>query len=531
MATSTRPRSGALRRIDRASERSRANLADASGRGTRVRRGERVAVPRAIGESAVDGADEDEADVDDAYYTWRVGGQNDLKITHLRDVYKGDEPLRARPSPFCTKSSCPLSGPRTSIGFNSNFVSNSDRILLNSIAFGSSADPTQTCSLWTETFDPAGCDYVPEWVVRAGPRSEVYFDPAEVHAAIVTCGGLCPGINDVIRSLVNTLEVGYGVKKISGIRYGFKGFFSGVEFMKLNKKVVRNIHTLGGSVLGSGRGGGDVQKIVESIISNGINMVFVIGGNGTHAGANAISDECAKRGVKVSVVGVPKTIDNDILLLDKTFGFDTAVEEAQKAILAAAIEAQSAYRGVGVVKLMGRQSGFIAMFATLANGQVDCCLIPEISWNAHGPNGVINYVKNLLDTQGHAVVVLAEGAGQEYVTTAGTDAGGNPKLGDIGQWFCKQLKSELKCDIKYIDPTYMVRGCSANAHDSIMCTVLGQNAVHGAFAGFTGISVGTVSAHTAFLPIPRMIEHERLVDPDGRMWHRTLASTGQPDFF
>ena len=257
--------------------------------------------------------------------------------------------------------------------------------------------------------------------------------------------------------------------------------------------------------MGSGRGGGDVTRIVESIVNNGINMVFVIGGNGTHAGANAISEECAKRGVKVSVVGVPKTIDNDILLLDKTFGFDTAVEEAQKAIQAAAIEAQSAYRGVGVVKLMGRQSGFIAMFATLANGEVDCCLIPEIDWAAHGPNGVIEYVRNRLDTQGHAVVVLAEGAGQEFVTSTGADAGGNPKLGDIGRWFCKQLKAEIKCDVKYIDPTYMVRGCVANAHDSIMCTVLGQNAVHGAFAGFTGISVGAVSAHTAFLPIPRMI--------------------------
>ena len=319
-----------------------------------------------------------------------------MKITHLRDVYRGDAPPRARPSPFCTKSSCPLNvGPRTSLTFNSNFVSNSDRILLNSVAYGSAADPTQTCSLSSDVYDPSGCDYVPEWVVRAGPRAEVYFDPEEVHAAVVTCGGLCPGINDVIRSLVNTLEVGYGVKKISGIRYGFKGFFSGDEFMPLNRKVVRNIHNIGGSALGSGRGGGDVEKIVESIVNNGINMVFVIGGNGTHAGANAISNECAKRGVKVSVVGVPKTIDNDILLLDKTFGFDTAVEEAQKAIQAAAIEAQSAYRGVGVVKLMGRQSGFIAMFATLANGQVDCCLIPEISWAAHGPNGVVEYVRNM----------------------------------------------------------------------------------------------------------------------------------------
>lgn len=476
--------------------------------------------------------DEDDEEVDDAFYTWRVGGANDLKITHLRDVYKGNAPLEPSPSPFCTKSACPLNvGPRTSLTFNSNFVSNSDRILLNSVAFGSATDPSQTCSLAADAYNPQGCDYIPEWVVRAGPRAEVYFKSEEVNAAIVTCGGLCPGINDVIRSIVNTLEVGYGVKKISGVRYGFKGFFSGDPFMQLNRKNVRNIHNTGGSVLGSGRGGGDVQKIVESIIDNGINMVFVIGGNGTHAGANAISDECAKRGVKVSVVGVPKTIDNDILLLDKTFGFDTAVEEAQKAIQAAAIEAQSAHRGVGVVKLMGRQSGFIAMFATLANGFVDCCLIPEIDWAAHGPNGVIEYVRNTLDAQGHAVVVLAEGAGQEYVTTSGTDAGGNPKLGDIGQWFCKQLKAELKCDVKYIDPTYMVRGCVANAHDSIMCTVLGQNAVHGAFAGFTGISIGSVSAHTAFLPIPRMIERERLVDPDGRMWHRTLASTGQPDFF
>ena len=480
---------------------------------------------------ANEGDDEEEEEDEEEDYTWEVGGANDLRITHLRDVYRGDEPLTPLPSPFCTQSSCPLSGPRTSLKYNSNFVSNRDRVLLNSVAFGSAAYPTQTCSAPEDVYNPGGCAYVPEWVMRAGPRADVYFKSEEVHAAVVTCGGLCPGINDVIRSLVNTLEVGYGVKKISGIRYGFKGFFSGDPFLELNKQTVRNIHTIGGSVLGSGRGGGDVTRIVESIVNNGINMVFVIGGNGTHAGANAISDECAKRGVKVSVVGVPKTIDNDILLLDKTFGFDTAVEEAQKAIQAAAIEAQSAYRGVGVVKLMGRQSGFIAMFATLANGQVDCCLIPEIDWAAHGPNGVIEYVRNRLDTQGHAVVVLAEGAGQEFVTSTGADAGGNPKLGDIGRWFCKQLKAEIKCDVKYIDPTYMVRGCVANAHDSIMCTVLGQNAVHGAFAGFTGISVGAVSAHTAFLPIPRMIERERLVDPNSRMWHRTLAGTGQPDFF
>lgn len=376
------------------------------------------------------------------------------------------------------------------------------------------------------------CEFEPEFCIRAGPRSEIFFKPKEVHAAIVNCGGLCPGINDVIRSVVNTLEVGYDVKKISGIRYGFGGFWKdGVETMKLNRKAVRNIQTKGGSIVGCGRGGGDVPKIVDAIEKQGMNMIFVIGGNGSHAGANAISKECAKRGLKVSVVGIPKTIDNDILHIDKTFGFDTAVEEAQKAIKAAATEAKSALNGIGVVKLMGRQSGFIAMNASLANGDVDVCLIPEVDFAMEGPNGVVNHVKNLIASQGHALIVLAEGAGQEYVTGAGgTDAGGNPILGDIGPWFCKRLKAEMSCDVKYIDPTYMVRGCAANAHDSIYCAVLGQNAVHGAFAGFTGISIGVVNTHAVFLPIERLIEKERLVDPDGRNWHRLLTATGQPDF-
>ena len=208
------------------------------------------------------------------------------------------------------------------------------------------------------------CSFTPEFCYRAGPRAKIYFEPAEVHAAIVNCGGLCPGINDVVRSVVNTLEVGYGVKKISGIRFGWGGFWKdGVENMPLTRRNTSGVQDRGGSIIGCGRGGGDVPKIVDSIERQGINMVFVIGGNGSHAGANAISAECAERGLKVSVVGIPKTIDNDILHIDKTFGFDTAVEEAQKAIKAAAVEAKSALNGVGVVKLMGRQSGFIAMHA------------------------------------------------------------------------------------------------------------------------------------------------------------------------
>ena len=218
------------------------------------------------------------------------------------------------------------------------------------------------------------------------------------------------------------------------------------------------------------------------------------------------------------------------LQIDKTFGFDTAVEEAQRALRAASIEAKSAYRGVGVVKLMGRQSGFIAMYASIASGEVDVSLIPEVPFAMDGPNGVVEHIDYLLKAQGHAIVCLAEGAGQEFVMQDGLDPSGNPILGDIGPWFCKKVKKALGADVKYIDPTYMVRGCTANAHDKVYCNILGQNAAHAAMAGFTGCSVGLVNTHYVYLPIPMLIEKPRYVDPNSRMYQRLLASTGQPDF-
>ncbi|CAH2049452.1 unnamed protein product [Thlaspi arvense] len=366
-------------------------------------------------------------------------------------------------------------------------------------------------------------------VHRAGPREEIYFRPEEVKAAIVTCGGLCPGLNDVIRHIVITLEI-YGVKKIVGIPFGYRGFSDKeLKEMPLSRKVVQNIHLSGGSLLGVSRGGPSVSDIVDRMEERGVNMLFVLGGNGTHAGANAIhnevsikltlfslivlsppssslSDRCCKRRLRVAVVGVPKTIDNDILLMDKTFGFDTAVEEAQRAINSAYIEAHSAYHGIGVVKLMGRSSGFIAMHASLASGQVDICLIPEVPFNLHGPHGVLRHLKYLLETKGSAVVCVAEGAGQEFLPkTNAKDASGNIVFGDIGvhlqqevtrllaerkinwinvRWELVQTKKYFReigipADVKYIDPTYMIRAVRANASDGILCTVLGQNA--GAF--------------------------------------------------
>ncbi|KAM3195682.1 hypothetical protein ACQJBY_071687 [Aegilops geniculata] len=322
-----------------------------------------------------------------------------------------------------------------------------------------------------------------------------------------------------------------------GLRILLEFHLAFVDFLKkLSRNLVENINLAGGSFLGVSRGGPKTSEIVDSIQARRIDMLFVLGGNGTHAGANAIHDECRKRKLKVSVVAVPKTIDNDIPLMDKTFGFDTAVEEAQRAINSAYIEARSAYHGIGLVKLMGRSSGFIAMHASLSSGQVDVCLIPEVSFALDGEYGVLQHLEQLIKNKGFCVVCVAEAAGQELLQNSGaTDASGNAILSDIGVHMQQKIKAHFKgigvhADIKYIDPTYMVRACRTNASDAILCTVLGQNAVHGAFAGFSGITSCICNTHYVYLPVTQVITAPKRVNHEGRMWHRCLTSTGQPDF-
>ncbi|XP_058074102.1 ATP-dependent 6-phosphofructokinase 3-like isoform X2 [Magnolia sinica] len=279
---------------------------------------------------------------------------------------------------------------------------------------------------------------------RAGPRQKVYFESDEVHACIVTCGGLCPGLNTVIREIVCGLHHMYGVSKILGIEGGFRGFYSR-NTISLTPKFVNDIHKRGGTILGTSRGGHDTSKIVDSIQDRGINQVYIIGGDGTQKGASAIYEEIERRGLKVVVAGIPKTIDNDIAVIDKSFGFDTAVEEAQRAINAAHVEAESIENGLGVVKLMGRYSGFIAMYATLASRDVDCCLIPESPFYLEGPGGLFEYVEKKLKENGHMVLVVAEGAGQELVAESIRsmdleDASGNKLLLDVGLWISQKIK-------------------------------------------------------------------------------------------
>ncbi|XP_059666906.1 ATP-dependent 6-phosphofructokinase 4, chloroplastic [Cornus florida] len=375
---------------------------------------------------------------------------------------------------------------------------------------------------------------------RAGPREMVYFKSEEVRACIVTCGGLCPGINTVIREIVCGLNYMYGANDILGIVGGYRGFYS-KNTMQLTPKVVNDIHKRGGTFLQTSRGGHDTHKIVDNIQDRGINQVYIIGGDGTQKGAAAIYKEVERRGLQVAVAGIPKTIDNDIAVIDKSFGFDTAVEEAQRAINAAHVEVESVENGVGIVKLMGRYSGFIAMYATLASRDVDCCLIPESPFYLEGEGGLFEFVEERLKENRHVVIVLAEGAGQEYIAQGmravdEKDASGNRLLLDVGLWLTQEIKDhftsvqKMAINLKYIDPTYMIRAIPSNASDNIYCSLLAHSAVHGAMAGYTGFTVGPVNSRHAYIPIACVTDTQNTVKLTDRMWARLLASTNQPSF-
>ena len=372
---------------------------------------------------------------------------------------------------------------------------------------------------------------------KAGPREFIYFNPAHVTAAICTCGGLCPGLNDVILAVVRCLYYRYGVKKIKGFRFGFKGFFadSGYDTVDLTPELVDDIHKIGGSFLGTSRGGGNrVSDIVDCIESLSINMLFVIGGDGTQRGSLDIANEVARRGLKVAVVGIPKTVDNDLTLIDRSFGFETAVQRAREAVAAIHMEAHSQVNGIGLVKLMGRESGFIATATALASHETNFCLIPEVPFDLDGPNGFLAHLEARLKSRGHAVVIVAEGAGQELLqTTNETDASGNKKLSDIGIYLKDKIneyfdKKGIHTNLKYVDPSYQVRASVTTANDSIYCERLGNNAVHAAMAGKTKCVVGLVHDKYVYIPITEAVRKRNTVDPEGSLWRDALDATGQP---
>jgi len=367
----------------------------------------------------------------------------------------------------------------------------------------------------------------------AGPRERLFFDPPSIACGIVTCGGLCPGLNDVVRAIVLSLHHHYGVRRIYGFRFGFEGLVErcGHHPLDLSPKAVGRIHEMGGSILGSSRGPQDPAAMVERLERLGVGILFAIGGDGTLRGAHAISEEAARRGLKIGVVGVPKTIDNDVSFVQKTFGVETAVSEARRATYAANSEAEAAPNGIGLVKLMGRDSGFIAAYSVLVDGHVNFCLVPEVPFTL---DRLLSELRRRLEQRGHAVIVVAEGAGQELmVRHEGRDASGNARLGDIGVFLRDAITSHFRecgvaTSLKYIDPSYAIRSVPATAHDSAFCLLLGHNAVHAGMSGRTDMVVGFWNHHFTHVPIALATSARKKIDPEGALWSAVLASTGQP---
>jgi 6-phosphofructokinase 1 len=372
----------------------------------------------------------------------------------------------------------------------------------------------------------------------AGPRHRIFFEPGTVKAAIVTCGGLCPGINNVIRTLVFELHYRYNVRSILGIRYGYRGFIPkyGYEPLSLTPDFVKDIHEKGGSILSSSRGGQDPGEMVDFLQRNRISLLFTIGGDGTLRGALEIQREVKKRGLAISVIGIPKTVDNDIAFVERTFGLETAFSVAAESIRSAHTEAIGAPNGIGIVKVMGRMSGYIAANAALALAEVNFCLIPEVPFGMSGSFGLCALIEQRLRQRDHAVIIVAEGAGQELAkdTTGKKDESGNPALGDIGTYLKDAIKkyfkenTDLYVNIKYIDPSYMVRSVPANAHDSIYCIQLAQNAVHAGMAGKTGIIIGQWNGQFTHVPIALATSRRKVLSPEDPLWLSVLEATGQP---
>jgi 6-phosphofructokinase 1 len=367
----------------------------------------------------------------------------------------------------------------------------------------------------------------------AGPREKIYFDPSKLKCGIVTCGGLCPGLNDVIRAIVLSLLHHYGVKTVYGFRFGYEGLVPkyGHAPLEFTPQAVGSIHQIGGTILGSSRGSQDVREMVDTLQRLNIGILFTIGGDGTLRGACAISEEVKRRGLEISVIGIPKTIDNDISYVQMSFGFDTAVSEARRVTCAAHSEAEGARNGIALIKLMGRESGFIAAYSVLADTQVNFCLVPEVPF---GLETFREALKERLKRRGHAVIVVAEGAGQDLMEATGDkDASGNIRFADIGLFLRDEIKSffnqmGLAVNLRYFDPSYTIRSQPANARDAAYCVLLGHNAVHAGMTGRTEMVVSFWRGEFTHLPIPMAISQRKKIEPDGLLWSSVLASTGQP---
>lgn len=394
-------------------------------------------------------------------------------------------------------------------------------------------------------FEQAGSP--PPSFPEAGPRKELCFDPHRVKAAVVTTGGLAPGLNSVVHSIVdrhfNTYELN---ETLGGAVYGIYDGFRGLRdcasnSTTLNPKVTLDWLRQGGSNLGSIRfrdPQGEkhlVDEIAKSITQMAIDILYVIGGDGSQL----IAHKVAQAVPSISVLGVPKTMDNDVLWVRESFGFDTTVEQATHAINALHFEAQSTRR-VGLLQFFGAESGFVAANAALASGQVDLVLIPE-AFNNLSDEQLQHYWKMLLGHlddrvkrqahMPHAIVVVAEGVETALVQQK------SRKLGRKGD-FLELLKQDIagkvrdrrgRClEIFVNEPRHYIRSGAANAHDQIFCERLGALAVDNGLAGYTNCMVSHWLTEYVLVPLELVVQGQKSIQTSGMFWRQVETSTGQP---
>lgn len=376
---------------------------------------------------------------------------------------------------------------------------------------------------------------------RAGPLPKIFHDPCWTRVGIVTAGGLCPGLNNVIKGLVEILSYDYGVKSIFGIRYGYAGLNPkyGYQPLLLNPDVVDTIHELGGTILGSSRGEQPTEEIVDALERMNINVLFCVGGDGSLRCAHAVAKEVKRRNLKISIVGIPKTIDNDLQFVGRSFGFETAVSASAEVIRNAHVEAKGTPNGIGLVKLMGRDSGFIAAYSSIANPVVNFCLIPEMKFKLNGEGGLLEAIGNRFAAgKTHAVIVVAEGAGQELIAGGeeNRDESGNIRKKDIGEFLKREITAHFKtlgtkCSVKYFDPSYTIRSVPARGTDAIRCYMLARNAVHAAMAGRTDCVVGNLGESYALVPIKLATIERQTISLKSDLWRSVMDATGQEYYF
>jgi 6-phosphofructokinase 1 len=374
---------------------------------------------------------------------------------------------------------------------------------------------------------------------EAGPQEMIFFQPANTVAAVVTCGGLSPGLNNVIRAIYSELNHNYGVPRILGIRDGYQGLNPsiGKPPIELTGEYVEDIHKLGGTVLGTSRGPQEPGIMVDFLEAQRIDILFCIGGDGTQRGAHAICKEIERRMLTKSVIGIPKTIDNDIPFVWMTFGYQSSLEQAEKVLRGAHVEAKGAPNGIAIVKLMGRHAGFIAAGAAVASDEANFVLIPEVQFPLDGTGGLLEALHQRMQRRGHALIVVAEGAGQHLAADpdlhARRDASGNLRFDDIGVLLRDRIQDHfaqlgVQVSVKYIDPSYVIRSVPANTWDRILANQMGRSAAHAAMAGRTDTLIGLLHNELIHVPLPIAASRTRQLDLRSDLWMAVLSATGQP---